>query len=128
VDKKEFRIVYFGTPSMSAKVLERLFSTGYNVVGLVAREDKPIGRKGIIVPVPTKLVAFVAWNCHPSTTLSKGRLCADQGYETRHIIDFRLWANNSLKQSSICLVFILSISTDRSYLNIEELHRYKAQF
>jgi methionyl-tRNA formyltransferase len=58
VDKKEFRIVYFGTPSMSAKVLERLFSTGYNVVGLVAREDKPIGRKGIIVPVPTKLVAL----------------------------------------------------------------------
>ena len=47
-----------GTPSISASVLERLICAGYNVVGVVAQKDKPVGRKGILEPVPTKKVAL----------------------------------------------------------------------
>lgn len=53
----EFRIVYMGTPRFSAQVLEFLIKQGYNVVGVIAQEDKPVGRKKILEPVPTKVVA-----------------------------------------------------------------------
>lgn len=58
ISRKEIRILFFGTPEISAYLLEKLLENGYNIVGLVAQEDKPIGRKGIIEPVPTKKVAL----------------------------------------------------------------------
>ncbi len=58
MDKANLRIVFMGTPSISAYVLEELIKNGYNIVGVVAQEDKPVGRKKIIVPVPTKEVAL----------------------------------------------------------------------
>lgn len=54
---KDVRILYMGTPEMSAKVLEALISLGFNIVGVVAQEDQPVGRKAIITEVPTKVVA-----------------------------------------------------------------------
>ena len=42
---------------MSARVLEALISSGFNIVGVVAQEDQPVGRKAIITEVPTKVVA-----------------------------------------------------------------------
>ena len=54
---KDVRILYMGTPEMSAKVLEALISGGFNIVGVVAQEDQPVGRKAIITEVPTKVVA-----------------------------------------------------------------------
>ena len=54
---KDVRILYMGTPEMSAKVLEALISDGFNIVGVVAQEDQPVGRKAIITEVPTKVVA-----------------------------------------------------------------------
>ncbi|MCQ3035261.1 MAG: methionyl-tRNA formyltransferase [Bacilli bacterium] len=56
-DIKEVRILYMGTPSMSAAVLESLLKYGYNVVGVVAQEDQYVGRKHILEKVPTKVVA-----------------------------------------------------------------------
>lgn len=56
---QDVRILYMGTPEMSAKVLEALISSGFNIVGVVAQEDQPIGRKAIITEVPTKVVAKV---------------------------------------------------------------------
>lgn len=53
----ETRIVYMGTPEMSAKVLENLIQEGFNIVAVIAQEDKPIGRKAILTDVPTKVVA-----------------------------------------------------------------------
>ena len=53
----DIRILYMGTPEMSAKVLEALISGGFNIVGVVAQEDQPVGRKAIITEVPTKVVA-----------------------------------------------------------------------
>ncbi len=55
---KDLKIVYFGTPSISASLLKRLLDNDYNIIALVAQADKPIGRKQIITPVPTKKVAI----------------------------------------------------------------------
>lgn len=54
---KDVRILYMGTPEMSAKVLEELISDDLNIVGVVAQEDQPVGRKAIITEVPTKVIA-----------------------------------------------------------------------
>ena len=54
---KDVRILYMGTPEMSAQVLEELIYDGLNIVGVVAQEDQQVGRKAIITEVPTKVVA-----------------------------------------------------------------------
>lgn len=53
----EVKILYMGTPEMSAKVLEALILGGFNIVGVIAQEDRPVGRKAILTEVPTKVVA-----------------------------------------------------------------------
>lgn len=58
MDKKDLRIVYLGTPEISANVLERMIEANYNIVAVVSQEDKPIGRKQIITPTPVKKVAL----------------------------------------------------------------------
>ena len=55
--KKDYLIIYMGTPEMSAKILERLIQDDFNIVALIAQEDKPVGRKGLLEKVPTKVVA-----------------------------------------------------------------------
>ena len=52
------RIVFMGTPEIAANVLQALIENGYNIVGVIAQPDKPIGRKKILEPVPTKKVAL----------------------------------------------------------------------
>lgn len=57
MDKKEIKIVYLGTPEISAKVLEKMIESGYNIVAVISQPDKPVGRKNIITPTPVKVVA-----------------------------------------------------------------------
>ena len=57
MDKKTARIIFMGTPEISAKVLEGLILDGYNIVALIAQPDRPVGRKKVLMPVPTKVVA-----------------------------------------------------------------------
>ncbi|MCQ2087599.1 MAG: methionyl-tRNA formyltransferase [Bacilli bacterium] len=57
IDTKELRIVFMGTPEISAGLLRTLFENKFNVVAVVAQPDKPVGRKGILQKVPTKVVA-----------------------------------------------------------------------
>ena len=54
---KSIRIVYLGTPEISAALLEKLINLGLNIVGVVAQPDKPVGRKRLVLDVPTKVVA-----------------------------------------------------------------------
>ena len=54
---KSIRIVYLGTPEISAALLEKLINLGLNTVGVVAQPDKPAGRKRLVLDVPTKVVA-----------------------------------------------------------------------
>ena len=46
-----------GTPEISAYVFAKMIEDGYHFVGLVAQPDHPVGRKGIIEKVPTKVIA-----------------------------------------------------------------------
>lgn len=57
MNKNEIRLLFMGTPEISAKVLNTVINEGYNVVGVIAQPDRPVGRKGILEKVPTKVVA-----------------------------------------------------------------------
>ncbi len=57
MEKSELRLVFMGTPEISAYVFEKMIEVGYQFVGLVAQPDHPVGRKGIIEKVPTKVIA-----------------------------------------------------------------------
>jgi len=51
------KIVFMGTPAIAASLLERLLQEGFTVIAVIAQPDAPVGRRGEIVPVPTKIVA-----------------------------------------------------------------------
>lgn len=57
MDKRRIRFVFMGTPEISATVFEALINKGFYFVGLVAQPDRPVGRKGELEKVPTKVVA-----------------------------------------------------------------------
>ena len=57
MDKKDLRLLFMGTPEISAYVFEKMIEDGYRFVGLVAQPDHPVGRKGILEKVPTKVIA-----------------------------------------------------------------------
>ena len=57
MNKKNARIIFMGTPEISSKVLEGLILDGYNIIAVIAQPDRPTGRKKILTPVPTKVVA-----------------------------------------------------------------------
>lgn len=57
IKKKNLKILYFGTPDISATVLELLIKNNYNILGVVAQMDKEKDRKGRILEVPTKVIA-----------------------------------------------------------------------
>lgn len=51
------RIMFMGTPDISAICLKTLISSGMNVVAVVTGADKPRGRGNVMTPTPTKRVA-----------------------------------------------------------------------
>lgn len=51
------RIVFLGTPEISAYVLEGLVQNGFNIVGVVTAEDKVRGRNGKVEESPVAKVA-----------------------------------------------------------------------
>ena len=57
MEKNALKLVFMGTPEISAYVFNKMIEDGYHFVGLVAQPDHPVGRKGIIEKVPTKVVA-----------------------------------------------------------------------
>ena len=57
MEKNDLKLVFMGTPMISAYVFEKMIEDGYRFVGLVAQPDHPVGRKGIIEKVPTKVIA-----------------------------------------------------------------------
>ena len=57
MEKKDLNLLFMGTPEISAYVFEQMILAGYHFVGLVAQPDHPVGRKGIIEKVPTKVIA-----------------------------------------------------------------------
>ncbi len=57
-NKEDLKIVYMGTPEISALVLKNILDAGFNVVAVISNEDKEIGRKRIKSPTPVKQVAL----------------------------------------------------------------------
>ena len=58
MNKKDAKIIFMGTPKIACYVLEGLIENGYNVVAVICQPDKPVGRKGILTPPPSKIVAM----------------------------------------------------------------------
>ena len=57
MEKQDLKLLFMGTPDISAYVFEKMIEDGYHFVGLVSQPDHPVGRKGIIEKVPTKVIA-----------------------------------------------------------------------
>lgn len=55
--KNDLKLLFMGTPEISAYVFEKMIMDGYHFVGLVAQPDHPVGRKAILEKVPTKVIA-----------------------------------------------------------------------
>lgn len=56
----EVKVVYMGTPEISAKVLSSVLTAGFDVVAVISNEDKEVGRKKQLEPTPVKKVALEA--------------------------------------------------------------------
>lgn len=52
------RILFAGTPSTAADVLEGLISSGHEIVAVLTREDAPVGRKKVLTPSAVADVAM----------------------------------------------------------------------
>lgn len=51
------KIMFMGTPEISAGALSALIEDGHNIVAVVTGEDKPRGRGNVMAPTPTKRLA-----------------------------------------------------------------------
>ena len=54
------KIMFMGTPEISATCLDVLIKDGHNVVAAVTREDKPRGRGNVMTPTPVKTLSLEA--------------------------------------------------------------------
>lgn len=52
------KILFMGTPEISAICLDKLIKDGHNISAVVTREDKPRGRGNVMTPTPTKVLAL----------------------------------------------------------------------
>lgn len=51
------KIVFMGTPHYGALVLKKLIESKHQVVAVVCQPDKPVGRKQVLTPPETKVIA-----------------------------------------------------------------------
>jgi len=51
------KYIFFGTPEFAAIVLEKLINAGYIPEVVICNPDEPVGRKQILTPPPTKILA-----------------------------------------------------------------------
>ena len=54
---KDLKLIFMGTPAISAYVFEKMVLAGYHFVALIAQPDKNKNKKGILEKVPTKIIA-----------------------------------------------------------------------
>ena len=51
------KYAFFGTPDFAAVILEKLVAFNFPPTLVVCNPDRPVGRKHIITPPPTKVLA-----------------------------------------------------------------------
>lgn len=54
---QNIRYIFFGTPDFAAVILDKLIKAGFLPAGVVCNPDRPVGRKKIVTPPPTKVLA-----------------------------------------------------------------------
>ncbi|QRZ60867.1 methionyl-tRNA formyltransferase [Rothia sp. ZJ932] len=47
-----YKVLYVGTPEVAVAPLEGLHEAGFEIVGVLTREDAPVGRKRVLTPSP----------------------------------------------------------------------------
>ena len=57
MEKKDLKIVFFGTPEFAVASLDRLVSNGYNVAAVVTMPDKIAGRGHKMIKSDVKVYA-----------------------------------------------------------------------
>lgn len=57
MEKENLKVIFMGTPEISAYVLEAMINDGYQIIGVIAQPDRPVGRRGELEKVPTKVLA-----------------------------------------------------------------------
>jgi len=57
VELKDLKIVFLGTPEFALPALERLINSEYKPSAVFCAPDKPVGRKQVLTPPPTKTLA-----------------------------------------------------------------------
>ena len=58
MDNKQIRILFMGTPEIAVSMLKRLWSDGYQIIGVVSQPDKKVGRKQVLQMPPVKQEAL----------------------------------------------------------------------
>ena len=58
LDNKQIRVLFMGTPEIAVSMLERLWSDGYRIIGVVSQPDKKVGRKQVLQMPPVKQAAL----------------------------------------------------------------------
>lgn len=53
---EDTKILFMGTPEISAYVLEKLILDGFHIVGIISQPDRPSGRHHQLEPTPTKVI------------------------------------------------------------------------
>lgn len=48
MEKKDFRIIFMGTPDFAVRILDELLARDFNIIGVVTSPDKPSGRGQLI--------------------------------------------------------------------------------
>lgn len=55
--KNTAKLLFMGTPEIAAKVLKGLIDNSYDVIAVVCQPDRKVGRKQVVTPPPTKVIA-----------------------------------------------------------------------
>jgi methionyl-tRNA formyltransferase len=56
-NKKDLRIIFMGTPDISADIFAALLQDGYNIISAYTQPDKKVGRKQVVQKSPVKMLA-----------------------------------------------------------------------
>lgn len=78
------RYAFFGTPRFAAIIIGKLIEAGHPPALIVCNPDRPVGRKKIITPPPTKLLALE----HNITVFQPEKLEASSSELTQPSFDF----------------------------------------
>lgn len=57
MENSKIKIIFIGTPQFSSIVLDKLCQSEFRPILVVTETDKPVGRKQIVTPPPTKILA-----------------------------------------------------------------------